>query len=82
MGVTNKTHLKRLVNVFGAILVRLFGRKLRLLKLQKLTPKNLQLNYGKWLNYELNYGYFPFKLEKVCLVSTTRLGVLFTSISS
>lgn len=44
MGVTNKTHLKRLVNVFGAILVRLFGRKLRLLKLQKLTPKNLQLN--------------------------------------
>lgn len=38
----SRAHLERLVNVFGAILVRLFGRKLRLLELQKLTPENLQ----------------------------------------
>lgn len=49
----SQTHLERLVNVFGAILVRLFGRKFRLLKLQKLTPENLQL--GKGVNNYLNY---------------------------
>lgn len=38
-----KSHLKRLEDVFGAVLVCLFGRKLRFLELQKLTPKNLQM---------------------------------------
>lgn len=43
-GQNEETHLKRLEDVFGAVLVCLFCRKLCFLKLQKLTPKNLQIN--------------------------------------
>lgn len=46
----NKSHLESLVNVFGAILVGLLGRKLRLFKLQKLTPKNLKFNLKREIN--------------------------------
>lgn len=46
IGAADETHLKRLEDVFGAVLVGLFCRKLRFLKLQKLTPENLQIRNG------------------------------------
>lgn len=46
IGAAEETHLKRLEDVFGAVLVCLFCRKLCFLKLQKLTPKNLQIRKG------------------------------------
>lgn len=39
----DRTHLKGLEDLFGAVLVGLLCRKLRFLKLQKLTPQNLQI---------------------------------------
>lgn len=46
----NKSYLESLVNVFGSILVGLLRRKLCLLKLQKLTPKNLKFNLKREIN--------------------------------
>lgn len=43
IGAADETHLKRLEDVFGAVLVGLFCRKLRFLKLQKLAPEDLQI---------------------------------------
>lgn len=44
IAATCETHLKGLVDVFGAVLVGLFCRKLCFLELQKLTPKDLKMN--------------------------------------
>lgn len=63
----NKSHLESLVNVFGAILVGLLRRKLRLFKLQKLTPKNLKFN----LKREINPCLFCFYVSQKSLPTMT-----------
>lgn len=50
IGADEETHLEWLEDVFGAVLVGLFGRKLCLLKLQKLTPQDLKMSEKGQIN--------------------------------